>query len=83
MKVVFIVASTILAILITILLVKNSLNKYGSAFEADQQCHADMQNNYVEDSTFGCDHDLETRQWILFNKGVEAAPAIVLERYRY
>ena len=83
MRRVFIIASSLLAILITILVAVNFFNKYSSAFEADQQCHADMEMNYLEDSKVGCDHDLETRQWILFKTGLESSPAKVLERYRY
>ena len=31
----------------------------------------------------GCDHDLETHQWILYQKGINDQPSIVIERYRY
>ncbi|KGG16245.1 MULTISPECIES: hypothetical protein [unclassified Prochlorococcus] len=31
----------------------------------------------------GCDHDIETRQWILFNPGTSNQPAEVVKRYRY
>ena len=31
----------------------------------------------------GCDHDLETNQWLLFQKGINSQPAQVIERYRY
>ncbi len=56
---------------------------YRSAFEADQQCHFDMSNFSSEISSLDCDHDLETRQWILFNSEVSNKPADVLKRYSY
>ena len=58
-------------------------NKYSSAFEADQQCHADMALKYSNKPGIDCDHDLETRQWLLFESGVSSSPAKVLERYSY
>ena len=59
------------------------LTGYKSAFEADQQCHYEMTLKSVEIDSLGCDHDLETHQWILYGKGINDQPAKVLERYRY
>ena len=73
----------IVAILLTVLFVLYRLTGYKSAFEADQQCHSEMSLNYPDNSGLGCDHDLETRQWILFSKSENNQPAIVLKRYRY
>ena len=56
---------------------------YNSAFEADQQCHYDLRLQSVELEGLGCDHDLETNQWILYQKGINDNPAQVVERYRY
>ena len=56
---------------------------YKSAFEADQQCHYEMKLKSVELEGLGCDHDLETNQWILYRKGINDQPAQVVERYRY
>ena len=56
---------------------------YKSAFEADQQCHYEMKLKSVELDELGCDHDLETNQWILYRKGINDQPAQVVERYRY
>ena len=56
---------------------------YKSAFEADQQCHYEMRLKSVELDALGCDHDLETRQWLLFQKGINDQPSQVIERYRY
>ena len=59
------------------------LTGYKSAFEADQQCHYEMKLKSVELDELGCDHDLETNQWILYRKGINDQPAKVVERYRY
>ena len=56
---------------------------YQSAFEADQQCHYELSLKSVELEGLGCDHDLETNQWILYQKGIENKPSQVIERYRY
>ena len=58
-------------------------NGYKSAFEADQQCHYDLRMKSVELDGLGCDHDLETNQWILYLEGVNDRPSQVVERYRY
>ena len=56
---------------------------YRSAFEADQQCHYEMRLKSIELEGLGCDHDLETHQWILYQKGINDKPSKVIERYRY
>ena len=56
---------------------------YKSAFEADQQCHYEMRLKSIELDELGCDHDLETHQWLLFQKGVNDQPSQVIKRYRY
>ena len=56
---------------------------YKSAFEADQQCHYDMRLKSPELDRLGCDHDLETNQWLLYQKGINDQPSQVIERYRY
>tara|TARA_Y100001968_G_scaffold268259_1_gene258547 strand:- start:1689 stop:1928 length:240 start_codon:yes stop_codon:yes gene_type:complete len=56
---------------------------YKSAFEADQKCHYFLNNEYPQSSDFGCDHDLETRQWLLFKTGDDNQPSTVLKRFRY
>tara|TARA_Y100001968_G_C18865838_1_gene484796 strand:- start:48 stop:287 length:240 start_codon:yes stop_codon:yes gene_type:complete len=58
-------------------------NGYRSAFEADQQCHYEMKLRSDEIEDLGCDHDLETNQWLLYRKGINSQPAQVIERYRY
>ncbi len=56
---------------------------YKSAFEADQQCHYEMRLKSEVIEGLGCDHDLETNQWILYQKGINDQPSQVVERYRY
>ena len=56
---------------------------YKSAFEADQQCHYELLLKSGELEGLGCDHDLETNQWILYQKGINNKPSQVVERYRY
>ena len=56
---------------------------YKSAFGADQQCHYELRFKSDELEGLGCDHDLETNQWILYQKGVKDNPSQVVERYRY
>ena len=58
-------------------------NGYKSAFEADQQCHYEMRLKSIELDNLGCDHDLETNQWLLYSKGMNDQPSKVIERYRY
>jgi len=58
-------------------------NGYKSAFEADQQCHYEMRLKSSDLDGLGCDHDLETNQWLLYQKGINDQPAHVVERYRY
>ena len=58
-------------------------NGYKSAFEADQQCHYEMRLKSTQLEGLGCDHDLETNQWILYQKGINDNPSQVIERYRY
>tara|TARA_Y100001968_G_C19333146_1_gene705375 strand:- start:877 stop:1116 length:240 start_codon:yes stop_codon:yes gene_type:complete len=59
------------------------LTGYRSAFEADQACHYEMNVNYSGATGIGCDHDLETRQWILYTGKEENAIAHVVKRFRY
>ncbi len=56
---------------------------YNSAFEADQQCHYEMKLKAIELDKLGCDHDLETKQWLLYQEGVNDQPSKVIQRYRY
>ncbi len=77
------IAITFVALLLIIIGYLYFFNGYKSAFEADQECHYELQLKSVEIEGLGCDHDLETNQWLLYQKGIENKPAQVIERYRY
>ena len=75
-----IVFISLIAIIVGFLLF---FNGYKSAFEADQQCHYEMRLKSTQLEGLGCDHDLETNQWLLYQKGINDKPSLVIERYRY
>ena len=54
-----------------------------SAFEADRLCHSILASYPTESEIYGCDHDIETHQWILFENQKDSNPALVLKRFRY
>ena len=59
-------------------------SRYKSAFEADQECHYELSTyDTASSNILGCDHDLETKQWILFENQEANNPAKVLKRFRY
>tara|TARA_B100000941_G_C28400908_1_gene498021 strand:- start:470 stop:724 length:255 start_codon:yes stop_codon:yes gene_type:complete len=58
------------------------LSGFKSAFEADRYCHYELSIK-INSEEFGCDHDTETHQWILYeNEGNSNKPKII-KRYRY
>ena len=61
----------------------NYITSYRSAFEADQACHSLKWKTYQDSELFGCDHDLETSQWILYETSSNHMPAKILKRFRY
>ena len=36
-----------------------------------------------EFDNLGCDHDLETNQWLLYEEGINGQPSKVIQRFRY
>ncbi len=73
-----------LALVIILLVLGFILIKpYRSAFEADQACHYDQRQEIESNQEFDCDHDLETRQWLLYQRLETEKPAKVIKRYRY
>ena len=56
---------------------------FNSAFEADQLCHSTLANLSSNNQTLGCDHDIETHQWILYEKNDDSKPASIIKRFRY
>ena len=59
------------------------LSGYDSAFEADQSCHSYLSNLPDPSGSLGCDHDIETRQWILYESSSFDLPAKVIKRFSY
>ncbi len=57
--------------------------EYRSAFEADQECHFERSKIFLDSPTVGCDHDLETRQWILYDSQNANEKAYVIKRFSY
>ena len=59
------------------------LTGYDSAFEADQYCHSYLSSYENLSSNYGCDHDIETHQWILYESNDNKEPAKIIRRFRY
>ena len=77
------IATGFIIIAIAIMITINFISGYQSAFEADQACHAIISNQDSNKSKVGCDHDLETRQWILYEKTSDLEAAKVIKRFKY
>ena len=80
------VINLVFQLLILIVLVPFSiyfLTAYDSAFEADQYCHSYLANYDNLSGSFGCDHDIETHQWILYESKGKKEPAKVIKKFRY
>ena len=73
----------VLTVLLLTLVSYYFLTGYRSASEADQACHSEKWNSYGENTSFDCDHDLETDQWILYEVIPNHLPAKVIKRFRY
>jgi len=82
MKVVNLV-SQIFFLLITVLFLIYFLTGYDSAFEADQYCHSTLSSYDNSSATYGCDHDTETHQWILYEADDKKEPAKIIKKFRY
>ena len=59
------------------------LTAYDSAFEADQFCHSTLSSFDNQSGNYGCDHDTETHQWILYESNESKEPAKVIKKFRY
>ncbi len=59
------------------------LTGYDSAFEADQSCHSYLSNLSDQSGSFGCDHDIETHKWILYETQDNPEPAKIIKKFRY
>ena len=56
---------------------------YDSAFEADQSCHASLSKISDQTGNMGCDHDIETHKWILYENQGNSEPAKIIKKFRY
>ncbi|KGF97000.1 hypothetical protein EU96_1640 [Prochlorococcus marinus str. MIT 9302] len=54
-----------------------------SAFEADQHCHSDLSIYDNLSGNYGCDHDTETHQWILYESNENKESAKIIKKFRY
>ena len=54
-----------------------------SAFEADQYCHSYLSSYVNSSENYGCDHDTETHQWILYESNDVKEPAKIIKKFRY
>ena len=59
------------------------LTGYDSAFEADQNCHSYLESYDNSSGNYGCDHDTETHQWILYESNENKEPAKIIKKFRY
>jgi hypothetical protein len=59
------------------------LTGFDSAFEADQYCHSSLSSYDKISGNYGCDHDTETHQWILFESNDNKEPAKIIKKFRY
>jgi len=59
------------------------LTGYDSAFEADQYCHSNLSSYDNVSGNYGCDHDTETHQWILYESNDNKEPAKIIKKFRY
>ena len=70
-------------LLITVLFLIYFLTGYDSAFEADQYCHSLLSSFDNSSVNYGCDHDTETHQWILYESNGDKKPAEIIKKFRY
>ena len=59
------------------------LTGYDSAFEADQSCHSEMLKISDPTVSLGCDHDIETHKWILYETRDNSESAKIIKKFRY
>ncbi len=82
MKVVNLVFQLFL-LLIILLILLYFFTGYDSAFEADQYCHSYLSTYDNQSGNYGCDHDTETHQWILYESNENKGPATIIKKFRY
>ena len=82
MKTVDLVFKVFILLVIALLLIY-FLTGYDSAFEADQYCHYHLSSYDNLSGNYGCDHDTETHQWILYESNDKKEPAKIIKKFRY
>ena len=70
-------------LLVTTLSLIYFLTGYDSAFEADQNCHSNLASYDNVSGNYGCDQDIETHQWILYESNDNNEPAKIIKKFRY
>ena len=70
-------------LLITLLFLIYFLTGYDSAFEADQNCHSYLSSYDNISGNYGCDHDTETHQWILYESNDKKEPAKIIKKFYF
>jgi len=70
-------------LLVSLLFLIYFLTGYDSAFEADQYCHSYLSGYVNQSENYGCDHDTETHQWILYEANNNKEPAKIIKKFRY
>ena len=70
-------------LLISIIFFIYFLTGYDSAFEADQYCHSALSSYDGVLGEYGCDHDTETHQWLLYESNENKEPAKIVKKFRY
>ena len=82
MKIVNLVCQLFFLLVIVLFLIY-FLTGYDSAFEADQNCHSNLASYDNVSGKYGCDHDIETHQWILYESNDNKEPAKIIQKFRY
>ena len=75
--------SQLFFLLVILLILIYFLTGYDSAFEADQYCHSYLSGYENLSENYGCDHDTETHQWILYESNDIKEPAKIIKKFRY
>ena len=70
-------------LLVLLLVLIYFLTGFDSAFEADQFCHSTLSSYDNQSGIYGCDHDTETHQWILYESNDKKEPAKIIKKFRY
>ena len=75
--------SQVFFFLLTVLFLIYFATGYDSAFEADQYCHSVLSSYDNLSGNYGCDHDTETHQWILYESNESKETAKIIKKFRY